>query len=102
MTVKAYNYRLRGYSYFEGCPVELGGGWSFIVEYTDGHDTRLVLLYRESDEHVVMSFGNAYLHPDDKFCRKIGRKVAFTKAVSVLGREVRTLLWKLYIRRFGV
>jgi len=46
--------------------------------------------------------GTAKLSKHDVFCRATGRKVAFTKALASLPRELRRALWQSYLAQHPV
>jgi hypothetical protein len=44
--------------------------------------------------------GVAKCHERDQFCRAVGRKMAFERAVTLLDNETRAALWKAFLLRF--
>lgn len=51
---------------------------------------------------VEISLGEAYCSVNDNFERSVGRKIAFSRAVSGLERELRTSLWQEFRKMGGV
>lgn len=45
--------------------------------------------------------GVAVVHPNDRFCRYTGRKVAFSRALTAFPREVRNSAWQAFFSKFG-
>jgi hypothetical protein len=50
----------------------------------------------ESREFNTVSIGTAICGPKDNFNRIVGRKVAFTRAVSIFTKEEREAFWNIY------
>lgn len=49
-----------------------------------------------NQENKIVAFGVAVCNSKDQFVKSVGRKIAFTKAVSAYNREIRTYLWQRY------
>lgn len=45
--------------------------------------------------------GIAYLHPNDRYCKATGRKIALARAIEHLERGMRTQIWKAYFEYIG-
>lgn len=52
--------------------------------------------------NAKFAMGVAFTHPKDRYNRKIGRKIAFGRAISVFGKDKRTKLWEAYLKTYGV
>ncbi len=50
-------------------------------------------LYMDSQ---LINNGQAICHPDDRFSKKFGRKLALTKAIRDLDKSTRSAIWKKY------
>jgi len=65
----------------------------------DGDDKRFTHCYILKSENSMLDFlseGRAVCNPKDNFSYEKGRRVALTKALAPLRKEVRTKLWKQY------
>ena len=45
----------------------------------------------------IMKIGHAYCSQSDNFDRKVGRKIALTRAVRGLDKGLRTQIWNTYL-----
>jgi len=60
----------------------------------DGHQSTTAIVTLFNGPEFMKLFGTASCHPNDAYCKFIGRRVALTKALSSLPREMRREIWE--------
>lgn len=74
------------------------GQFEFKVDRA-GHSTIAVVIPASVDRSFSAGRGLSSCAPGDQYCRRTGRKLAFTRAISHLPKDVRAELWAEYWRR---
>jgi hypothetical protein len=62
--------------------------------------TELALSY-QSTSFSTVTYGLAECHPNDRFIKSYGRKLALKRAIAGLPREERAQIWAAYFRAIG-
>jgi hypothetical protein len=91
--------------------VKFKKGQRKMIAKTDGGVVRLSFGYAQDKKHRTVTSayvtlpdgaeitGQAVCAKEDHFVKETGRKVALTKAVADLPRDVRAAIWQAYLNR---
>ena len=85
---------------FKICDDDLGVEISFVhrskANYPNllvGETTSAHVTLFKAPGYLEKWSGTACVHPDDQYCKRIGRRIALTKALVGVDRETRRAIW---------
>ncbi|MCK5782641.1 MAG: hypothetical protein KAH10_08620 [Flavobacteriales bacterium] len=63
------------------------------VKFKHNMQKGTICLIIDPDTDDVIATGTSRKHPHDIYCKAIGRKLSFTRAIAEFGRSTRTDMW---------